>query len=114
MARLKEAGINDRAIVIYQWCLEHPVRFLAREVEGYKATPTNTKAMRLLLDRDLIMEANGKARPRLYKLKRTVPIDGCLDELPIDLDTTVTRYRVAPSVAGEHPTIANLKKYAIG
>ena len=115
MPRLKDLGINDRARDIYRWCLENPSdRFIARDVAGYAATPTNTSAMRLLLNRDLIKEVNCNARPRVYGINRVVPIEGCLDVLPIDQNAPVTRYRVAPSVAGEYAMSRDLQKYAIG
>ena len=105
---------DERAIEIYQWCLDRPDRkFFAREVGGYFPSATNVRAMRMLVDRGLIVEMDCNVSPRVYRLKSVVSIESCLDSPSKELGPPVTRYRVAPSVAGEYSTSDNLQNFAI-
>lgn len=104
-----------RAIEIYQWFLDRPDRkFFAREVVGYIPSATNVQAMKMLVERGLIEEVDRNVRPRVYRLKTAKPIESCLDSPSEELGPPITRYRVAPSVAGEYPTSDKLQQYAIG
>jgi len=105
---------NTRAIEIYKWCLDRPNdRFAARDVNDDSKSLTNIQAMRLLVARGLIMPGNYLGGSRSYKLKKVVPIEGCLD-IPIgEIDPNIKRYRVASSVACEIPTADDLQDYAI-
>ena len=106
--------IEARAIEIYKWCLDRPDdRFAARDVNEDSRSSVNIQAMRLLVDRGLIGSKNYIGGSRSYKLKKVVPIEGCLDIPTSEIDPNIKRYRVAPSVACEIPTAANLQDYAI-
>ena len=107
---------NTRAIEIYKWCLDRPDpndRFAARDVNEDSKSLTNIQAMRLLIARGLIMSGNYIGGSRSYKLKKVIPIEGCLDIPTSEIDPNIKRYRVAPSVACEIPTAANLQDYSI-
>jgi len=116
MDRLAETARREtRAIEIYKWCLDRPDdRFAARDVNEDSQSLVNIQAMRLLIARGLIMPGNYLGGSRSYRLKKVVPIEGCLD-IPIgEIDPNIKRYRVAPSVACEYATADNLQDYAIG
>ena len=115
--RIDEKGkIDARAIEIYKWCLDRPEpndRFAARDVNEDSKSLTNIQAMRLLIARGLIMPGNYIGGSRSYKLKKIVPIEGCLDIPTSEIDPNIKRYRVFPSVACAMPTADNLQDYAI-
>ena len=104
---------HDRAIEIYKWCLDRPdVKFYARDVNSDSKSTVNIQAMNLLIARGLIIAINCSGR-RTYKLKKILPIETCLDIPIAQIDPTIKRYRVAPSVACEYATADNLQDYAI-
>ena len=117
MDRLAETKRREtRAIEIYKWCLDRPDpndRFAARDVNEDSKSLTNIQAMRLLIARGLIVSGNYIGGSRSYKLKKIVPIEGCLDIPTSEIDPNIKRYWVAPSVACEIPTAPNLQDYAI-
>ena len=107
---------HDRAIEIYKWCLDRPDpndRFAARDTHEDSRSLVNIQAMRLLVARGLIMPGNYLGGSRSYKLKKVVPIEGCLDIPTSEIDPSIKRYRVFPSVACAIPTADNLQDYAI-
>ena len=107
---------DTRAIEIYKWCLNRPEqndRFAARDVNEDSKSLTNIQAMRLLIARGLIMSGNYLGGSRSYKLKKVVPIEGCLDIPTSEIDPNIKRYRVFPSVACAIPTADNLQDYEI-
>ena len=115
--RIDETGKrNARAIEIYKWCLDRPDpndRFAARDANEDSKSLVNIQAMRLLIARGLIMPGNYLGGSRSYKLKKVVPIEGCLDIPTSEIDPNIKRYRVFPSVAREYATADNLQDYAI-
>ena len=104
---------NVRAREIYEWFLSRPdIEFRARDVSKEFRSLANIQAMRLLVSHGLIIVVSRNGL-NTYKLKRIAPIETCLDIPLTQVDPTIKRYRVAPSVACEIPTADNLEDYAI-
>lgn len=104
---------RERAIEIYEFSLKQSKRFRARDIEGFRDNSLNKEAIAMLISRDLLRVIDVKP-VRTFKVSRIVNPATCLEVAPDStLDTGVTRYRVAPSIAAEYATAPNLQQYAI-
>lgn len=107
------AKFRERAIEIYKFSLKQSNRFRARDIEGWRDNSLNKEAIAMLISRDLLRVIDVKP-VRTFKVSRIVDPATCLDVASdSSLDTGVTRYRVAPSIAAEYATSSDLQKYAI-